>query len=449
VARKRPTLLFVLAALLVLAGLTTLVKSANLAPSANSLSLSQGSTSTALYCTGLSGTSGGEVGHFTFLNTTRFTRQLNVQVVSNKGATSVMTLKISPRSSQSVTPPSEVKGVSYAAAVQVNGGGVVGEEVMNSSAEAPCASSGVTDWFAGGFDTTVGSTASLSIYNPTATPAVFNISAYSPSGYSAPATFQGLAVGAHDQTEINLGSEIVNTVNVGVHVRMLRGSVVIEGVQKSGSVASFAQGQSALTTSAWFPVVTTVNNAVAQIRVANPSDQTVNVVASVLVAKFTVAPQDLTVAPYASGDIVITPNSAIPSAGYANVSVKASAPVVTSLVTGTATGTALSSLISPSSDFIVADFAGKGFDAADVTNTSSRALKVTFTTIPTPGERKSTGSVQLSGNTTQSILSVFSGLSTLKGQALLITGSRASLLVSLTLPTTPKGVVVVSPLDGG
>jgi hypothetical protein len=30
----------------------------------------------------------------------------------------------------------------------------------------------------------------------------------------------------------------------------------------------------------------------------------------------------------------------------------------------------------------------------------------------------------------------------------LVTGSRSSLLVTLTLPTTPTGVVVVSPLDG-
>jgi len=44
--------------------------------------------------------------------------------------------------------------------------------------------------------------AGLSIYNPTATPAVFNIVTYSPSGYSAP-PLSGLAW-SHDQTVINL-----------------------------------------------------------------------------------------------------------------------------------------------------------------------------------------------------------------------------------------------------
>jgi hypothetical protein len=436
-------------ALLVLASLTTLVKSSNVVPPTSALSLSPGSNSTALYCTGLSAASGSEPGHFTFLNTTGSTRKLNVQVVSDDDATSLTTLTLGPHIARTITPQNEVKGNNFAVAVQVNGGGVVGEEVTNASAEAPCVSAGVTSWFASGFDTTVGSTAHLSIYNPTATPAVFNISTYSPSGYSAPAPFQGLAVGAHDQTEINLGSEIVNTSNVGVRVRVLRGSIVVDGVQVSGSVASFAQGQSELTESARFPAVTTANNALAQIRVTNPSGQPVNVVANVQVATFTVAPQDLTVAPYASGDIVITPNSAIPAAGYADVTLKASAPVATSLVTGTSTGTSLSSVVAPSEDFIIADFAGHGYDVADVTNTSSVSMKVTFTTIPAPGGQKATGHVQLAPGTTESILGVFSGLSTLTAQTLLVTGSRSALVVTLTLPTTPAGVDVVSPLDGG
>jgi len=447
---RRPPLLVVLAALLVLAGLSTLVRFSNVAPSTSSLSLGQGSDSTALYCTGLSGTTGPEVGHYSFLNTTSSTRMLNVEVVSDKNASSLVSIKLGPHHSSTLVPQSVTSGSSYAAAVQVNGGGVVGEEVTNSHAEAPCVSAGVTNWYASGFDTTVGSTAELSIYNPTATPAVFNISTYSPSGFAAPAPFQGLAVAAHQQTEINLGSEIVNTSNVATHVRVLRGSIVINGVEQSGPVTSFTQGQSVLSEVTRFPAVTTVNNAVAQIRVANPSGESVNVVAKVKVVGFSPAPQDLTVSPYASGEITITPNSAIPAAGYAIVSVRSSAPVATSLVTGTSAGTALSSPVTPSNQFVVADFAGVGYDAADVTNILNKTLKVTFTTIPNPGERSDTGSTELAQHSTESILSVFSGVSSLKGQTLLVTASsRSSLLVTLTLPSTPSGVSVVSPLDGG
>ncbi len=439
-----------LAALLVLAALSTLAKSSNVTPSTSSLSLSQGSDSTALYCTGLSGTTGSDLGHFTFLNTTSSTRTLNVEVISDKNASSLVSVKLGPHRSSTLMPQSVVSGSSYAAAVQVSGGGVVAEEVTNSHAEAPCVSAGVTNWYASGFDTTVGSTAELSIYNPTATPAVFNVSTYSPSGFAAPAPFQGFAVGAHQQTEINLGSEIVNTSDVAAHVRVLRGSIVINGVQQSGPVTSFASGQTTLSDETWFPAVTTVNNAVAQLRVANPSGESVNVVAHVKVANLSVAPQDLTVAPYASAEIAITPNSAIPPAGYAVVSVKSSSPVATSLVTGTSAGTALSSPVTPSNEFVVADFAGVGFDAADVTNISTKTLKVTFTTIPNPGEQKQTGSVDLAPLSSESILSVFSGVTSLTGETLLVTSSsNASLVVTLTLPTTPAGVSVVSPLDGG
>jgi hypothetical protein len=76
-------------------------------------------------------------------------------------------------------------------------------------------------------------------------------------------------------------------------------------------------------------------------------------------------------------------------------------------------------------------------------------LTVNFATIPPPGGHKASGHAQLAAGTTESILSVFSGLSTLTSQTLLVSASRPSLLVTLTLPTTPAGVSVVSPLDGG
>jgi len=82
---RRAPILVVLLALLVLAGVTTLAHSSNVAPKSSSIASAQNANSTALYCTGLSGTSGAEVGHLTFFNTTMFPRSLNVDVVSDKG----------------------------------------------------------------------------------------------------------------------------------------------------------------------------------------------------------------------------------------------------------------------------------------------------------------------------------------------------------------------------
>ncbi len=449
---RRAPLLFVLAVSLIVVGtLSTLSKSSNSALPATSLSLSKGVESTALYCTGLTGAKGDALGHVTFLNTTSSARTLNVVVVSdsaNRGATS---LTLAAHATASVQPQALAQGNDFAVAVQVNGSGVVGEEVAaNATAESPCTFAGVTNWFATGFDSTVGSSAHLSIYNPTATAAVFNIATYSTSGYSAPAPFQGMAVAAHAQLEVNLGAEIVNTSNIGVHVKVLRGSIDIVGVQGSHAVTSFNSGVGSPSKSVWFPRVTTASQATAQIRVTNTSAFPADVVVNVGLANtnYKVAPQTQTVAPYSSGGVVITPNSAIPVAGYATVHLTSNVAVVTALATGSSAGFALSSPVVPSNDFLIADFSGKGFDAATVTNTSSKAITVRFTTIVRRGQQSVSSSTQLGAHATESILGLFSGLTTLKDATLLITGSKPSLVVTTTLPTSPIGTTVVAPLDG-
>ena len=370
-------------------------------------------------------------------------------IVSDTAKRSTTSLKLAPHASGSLDPQSLVAGNHFAIAVQVNGSGVVGEEVaQNSTAESPCTSAGVTNWYATGFDSTVGSIAQLSIYNPTATAAVFNVSAYSPKGFSAPAPFQGMAVGAHSLLEINLGSEIVNTSNIGVHVKVLRGSVAIVGVQGSGTVTSFNDGVTSTSTRAWYPRVTTAATATAQLRITNTGSLPANVTVDVVLKNYHVAAQTQTIAPYSSGEVVITPNSAIPIAGYATVRLTSTIAVFTSLATGTSAGFSLSSPVTPSNSFLIADFSGKGFDAATVTNTSSKTITVRFTTIVAKGGQSASGSAQLSGGATQDILALFSGVSTLKGATLLVTSSRPSLVVATTLPTTPAGTTIVAPLDG-
>ena len=67
-----------------------------------------------------------------------------------------------------------------------------------------------------------------------------------------------------------MGGLIVNTRNVGVRVNVVRGTLVIAGVEYSGTVGSLDVGATLPATNAWFPRVTTSDHALAQIRVANP-----------------------------------------------------------------------------------------------------------------------------------------------------------------------------------
>ena len=130
---------------------------------------------------------------------------------------------------------------------------------------------------------------------------------------------------------------MVNNPNVGVDVKVVRGSLAVVGEQDSTGVLSFDAGVTSPSTEAWFPAVTTANAATPRYESTNPNDARVTVSASVSLAKFKISPQSVSLPPYSSGVITITPNSAIPAAGYASVTVRSSEPVVSGLATGTGT----------------------------------------------------------------------------------------------------------------
>ena len=400
--------------------------------------------SSAFYCTGLSNASGGAEGTVRMVNTASTARALTIDVGSNTGPVKQIQREIGAYGVWSFNPANVVSGDSYGVAVTVEGGGVFGSEVTDSgTAVAPCVANGVTQWYGAGFNTTVGSKAYISFYNPTSTAAVLNISTDSPSGYAAPARFQGLAIGPHAQVEIDLGSQIVNTQNVGVHVDVLRGAVVINGVQLSGSLASFSQGVSSASTTMVFPLVTTTSGATAQIRVSNPGATSATVTFDFALDAFSIPSESVTVSPYSSAIETVTPNSAIPAHGYAVVHVHSNAPVYAALATGDGSDIALSSPGVPSSNYLVGDFANRGFDGAVVTNTSTSSLSLHFanavgSSTPVSG--------QLAPGATASISSMYA--SSLHGAYVFVTGSSANLLVTLTLPSRPAGQLVVAPLDG-
>ena len=439
-----PLLVVLVVALAGVGAISAVSSSANSPDAPNAFTISAPIESTAFYCTGLSNASGGVGGVVRMVNTTSSARALTIEVGSNTGQIRQIQREIGAYGVMSINPAAVVSGESFGVGVTITGGGVFASEVTDSStAVAPCDSHGVTQWFGAGFNTTVGSKAYISLYNPSSTAAVLNISTDSPAGYSAPARFQGLAIGAHAQAEINLGTQIVNSQNVGVHVDVLRGALVINGVQLSGSLVSFNPGMTDVVNDAVFPLVTTVSGARAQIRVANPGSTPATVTFSVSLASFSIPPQTLTVGAYSSAAETITPNSAIPAHGYAVVHMRSTAPVYAALATGAGSDIALSSPGTPTSNYLVGDFAKVGFDAAAVTNTSTSSLTLHFANAV---GSSAGGTVRLGAGQTATISSLFPPA--LHGTYVFVTASAPALLVSLTLPSRPAGQLVVSPLDG-
>jgi hypothetical protein len=448
---RRAPLFVVLALALIVVGLfSSIAKSTNPSQLPSTLALNGRAESTALYCTGFSNAKLGESGRVILVNTTDDSHEVTIDHVSNLGVGFSNELNLGAYEQFGFDPSTGVHGDYFGVGAQVSGGGVVGVEVTRGrTSEAPCISTGITNWFAAGFDTTVGSTATLSVYNPTATPAVFNVSTFSSQGYVAPQKFQGYAVGAHSQAEINLGIAIVDLRDVGVHVRVLRGTLDIVGLQKSGPTVSYNTGVEEPSTSAIFPLVTTANNATAQIRFSNPGPTPANVTLKVTLASYHVPNQTVSVPPYGSAVASITPNTAIPAAGYASVSMNSSQPVIAALATGTGNNVALSAPQSPEPEYLVGDFTGRGFDAATLTNTSSKSISIDVTRLTAIGGATTISSpLHLAGDTSESVKSALPELANLRGVVMIVQASRPSLIVTLTLPTRPAGMTVVSGLDG-
>ena len=443
-------LITLLAGALALTGAASvLTHSRNPATLPNGFSVSNGAESTALYCTGLGGSRGPLAGHVVFLNTTGSTRTLSVQVVSDAGRQATTNIHLLAHGRQSMAPDTLVKGSDFAVAAQVDGGGVVAQEMTSGpSAVAACTSSAVTNWFGTGFDTRVGSSAALSIYNPTATPAVLSVTCFTPAGFSAPASFQGLSVGPHRVVSLNLAPQIVDTANFGVEVSVARGSIEVVGDETSGAVASLNVGSTATSTSLWFPLVPTARGALAAVRVANPSQQRANVTLRVSLAHYSIAPLSVSVSADSSASFTITPNSAIPAAGEASVALTSTVPVVAALATGTDRGVALTAAQSPSAEFLVADVTGRGFKSTTVTNSSPRTITVRVTTL-NGATLPVTTSVQLPASSTRALTRFAPGTTTRGQRILFVVTSNPSLIVTGTLPSSPAGVTVVAALNGG
>ncbi len=449
--KKRSALLALAALVLALTGVvTTLERPINPSDLPSGLAVLMNAESTALYCTGLTSGSGSP-GRVVFYNTAGSSRSLSVNVVSASGQVYAKTVELAARTSQFLVPSQDVKGSNFAVAVQISGGGVVAEEVSGTGrADVPCSSQGVTSWYGGGFDTLVGSSAWLSVYNPTATAAVFNTSLFSAAGLTQPQSLQGYSVPAHSVTEISLARSVVNTSNVGVAVTVSRGSLVIVGVQDSRGTISFDQGARAAATESWFSDVTTAASALAQIRVTNPNDVPTSVTVSLTLGHYAIPAQTINVNAYSTGLVSVTPNPAIPAAGYAAVTVASREPVVSTLATGVAPTIELISYEAPATAFLIRNFTGRGFDAASVTNTTSGTITVSVTSLTDGAPHSSTvvGDVKVAARGTLDLASVVPSLRRATNETYIVASSREDMVVSLTLPSHPAGVDVMAPLDG-
>ena len=162
-SRLRVPFLAVLAFALIVAGVaTSMAKNVDPSQLPSALALNGQAESTALYCTGFSSAKLGEAGRVIFLNTTDHSHLVTINDVSDTGRGYGKEVTLGAHEKYEFDPSHGVSGNYFGVGAQVSGGGVVGVEVTHdNSSEASCISTGVSDWFGAGFDTTVGSSAIL------------------------------------------------------------------------------------------------------------------------------------------------------------------------------------------------------------------------------------------------------------------------------------------------
>jgi hypothetical protein len=157
-----------------------------------------GAESSSWYCTGGTGTaSGAASGTLYLVNTGRQAVAGTVTVVDDTGHSSSVAVAVPAGSETTMVPEQVEQGSWLASRVDLEGGGVTVSELVDGPqgwAQAPCASTTSPSWYFASGATTNGSTLYLSLFNPTTTVAVVDLTFVTAEGVSQPEPFEGLVV---------------------------------------------------------------------------------------------------------------------------------------------------------------------------------------------------------------------------------------------------------------
>lgn len=198
-----------------------------------------GAESTAWYCAGGSGAGGPGAATVVLTDTTTRPVAGTVTAVSSDGNRGGRAVTLAPGATVSVPLAPLAAGPWIAATVTLDGGGVTAVESVRGRSGwsvTPCAASVGTNWYFAHSSTAPGDAATLSIYNPSSTPADVDVTmATSMSGYLQPPAFQELTVPPHGLLALDPGLHAQNDPEVGTTVSALSGSVVAAVLQVYGA----------------------------------------------------------------------------------------------------------------------------------------------------------------------------------------------------------------------
>lgn len=238
----------------------------------------RGSESSAWFCPG--GTTAGGDAQATMIVTNPTPQPVTgtVTTVSTNAVPVQMSVPLAANIQGALAQVPGLPGGSQASTVVFNGGGMAVTQVVSGplgSSTAPCASATARHWYFADASTAPGDTVTLSLYNPTDTVAVVDVSFVVSTGVVEPPAYQGIDVPAHTLVVENVGDHVQNNPALATAVVALSGAVVAAELEAAGPAGSggpsVVLGATASSTTWSFAQNTDVPNGGTVFHVFNPS----------------------------------------------------------------------------------------------------------------------------------------------------------------------------------
>jgi hypothetical protein len=256
--------------------------------------------------------------------------------VAESGAAPVTTrVTVPARGTAAVLPATGLPAGGTASTFSFAGGGVTGTAVVAGPqgwSTSPCATQVASQWdFAGG--STASGLLDLSLYNPTAAPAVVDLSFLTTNGtVIQPQPYQGISVGPEGLVIEGLGAYVQNQPLVATLVQATSGAVVAteldQMVVSTGSGLALLAGTPGPSTSWRFAQTTAVQGGTVTLDVANPGMAPVTAHVSVGLPGATVVPHNLTIPGRTVSPLVVSSVAGWPLGSPYSLTVDAPSPIV-------------------------------------------------------------------------------------------------------------------------
>ena len=234
-----------------------------------------------------------------------------------------------------IDPDTGLPAGSAAASFVFSGGGVVASQAVtgpNGWSTAPCASRISSQWAFAGGATTSGNLLTLSLFNPTATEAVVNVSFLTDKGFEAPQPYQGLVVPPGQVVEENVGDYVQDAAAIATMVEAQAGGLVSSEFQQWSAGAtggvSLRLGSPARSTTWQLAQTTALPQSTVDLYLANPGQAAATATITLDLSSGSVVPDRVVVPPASIVAFAASGTPGLPQQTPYALTITSTAPVV-------------------------------------------------------------------------------------------------------------------------